>query len=56
MLQKILLEKYLKMDVIKSVQLYFNKIVEECGPGMKILLMDKETVSKKDKRTPKPLK
>lgn len=35
------------MDVIKAVQLYLEKIVDESGPGMKILLMDKETVSQK---------
>lgn len=33
------------MDIIKAVQLYLDKIVAECGPGMKVLLMDKETVS-----------
>lgn len=32
------------MDIIKAVQLYLDKIVAECGPGMKVLLMDKETV------------
>lgn len=35
------------MDIIKAVQLYLDKIVAECGPGMKVLLMDKETVSEK---------
>lgn len=33
------------MDVIKAIKLYINKMTGECGPGMKILLMDKETVS-----------
>lgn len=32
------------MNVIKAVQLYVDKMVEEAGPGMKILLLDKETV------------
>lgn len=34
-----------RMDTIKAVQLYLEKIVDESGPGMKVLLMDKETVS-----------
>lgn len=33
------------MDVITAVKLYVNKMTNESGPGMKILLMDKETVS-----------
>ena len=33
------------MNVIKSVQLYIDKMIEEAGVGMKILLMDRETVS-----------
>lgn len=33
------------MNVIKAVQLYLEKIVDESGPGMKVLLMDRETVS-----------
>lgn len=33
------------MNVIKSVQLYIEKMIEEAGPGMKILLLDRETVS-----------
>lgn len=32
------------MDVITAVKLYVNKMTNESGPGMKILLMDKETV------------
>jgi len=32
------------MNVIKSVQLYIDKMIEEAGVGMKILLMDRETV------------
>lgn len=35
------------MNVIKSVQLYIDKMIEEAGVGMKILLMDRETVSTK---------
>jgi hypothetical protein len=34
----------IKMNVIKAVQLYIDKMIDEAGPGMKILLMDKETV------------
>lgn len=33
------------MNVILSIQHYVDKMVEEAGPGMKILLMDRETVS-----------
>lgn len=33
------------MNVILSIQNYVDKMVEEAGPGMKILLMDRETVS-----------
>lgn len=33
------------MNVIKAVQLYIDKMIDEAGPGMKILLMDRETVS-----------
>lgn len=32
------------MDVIAAVKLYVNKMTNESGPGMKILLMDKDTV------------
>lgn len=32
------------MDVITAIKLYINKMTNESGPGMKILLMDKETV------------
>lgn len=34
------------MNVIKAIQLYIDKMIEETGPGMKVLLMDRETVSK----------
>lgn len=33
------------MNVIKAVQLYIDKMIEEAGSGMKILLMDQDTVS-----------
>lgn len=33
------------MNVISAIKLYIDKIVDESGPGMKIILMDKETVS-----------
>lgn len=32
------------MDVILAVKLYINKMTNESGPGMKIILMDKDTV------------
>ncbi|KAG4077227.1 hypothetical protein HA402_005282 [Bradysia odoriphaga] len=33
------------MDVITAIKLYVNKMTNESGPGMKIMLMDKETTS-----------
>ncbi|RWS23563.1 Vacuolar protein sorting-associated protein 45-like protein [Leptotrombidium deliense] len=33
------------MDVVHSVKLYLNRMIEECGVGLKVLLMDKETTS-----------
>lgn len=33
------------MDLIQAVKLYIIKMTEDCGPGMKVLLMDKITVS-----------
>jgi vacuolar protein sorting-associated protein 45 len=33
------------MNVLAAVKLYISKMTEESGPGMKLLLMDKETVS-----------
>lgn len=33
------------MDLIQAVKLYVVKMTEDCGPGMKVLLMDKVTVS-----------
>lgn len=35
------------MDVSQSLKFYINKMVDEAGPGIKALLMDKETVNKK---------
>lgn len=32
------------MNVITAIKMYINKMTNESGPGMKILLMDKETV------------
>jgi len=33
------------MNVILAVKQYVSKMIDESGPGMKVLLMDKETVS-----------
>ncbi|XP_050422035.1 vacuolar protein sorting-associated protein 45 [Adelges cooleyi] len=33
------------MDLIQAVKMYINKMTEDCGPGMKVLLMDKVTTS-----------
>lgn len=33
------------MDLIQAIKLYIIKMTEDCGPGMKVLLMDKATVS-----------
>ncbi|OQV12852.1 Vacuolar protein sorting-associated protein 45 [Hypsibius exemplaris] len=33
------------MDLLLAVRLYINKMIDESGPGMKVLLMDKETIS-----------
>jgi len=32
------------MDVVVSVRLYVNEMIRSVGPGMKVLLMDNETV------------
>ena len=32
------------MNVILAVKQYISKMIEDSGPGMKVLLMDKETV------------
>ena len=36
--------KNFKMNVILAVKQYISKMVSEAGPGMKVLLMDKDTV------------
>uniref|UniRef100_V9KNW6 Vacuolar protein sorting-associated protein 45 n=1 Tax=Callorhinchus milii TaxID=7868 RepID=V9KNW6_CALMI len=33
------------MNVVQAVKEYISKMIEESGPGMKVLLMDKETTS-----------
>ena len=33
------------MNVILAVKQYISKMIDESGPGMKVLLMDRETVS-----------
>lgn len=33
------------MNLIQVVKMYITKMTDDCGPGMKMLLMDKETVS-----------
>jgi hypothetical protein len=33
------------MNVVAAVKMYITRMAEESGPGMKVLLMDKETVS-----------
>lgn len=32
------------MNVILAIKQYISKMIDESGPGMKVLLMDKETV------------
>ena len=34
----------IKMNVILAVKQYISKMITESGPGMKVLLMDKDTV------------
>ncbi|XP_054711867.1 vacuolar protein sorting-associated protein 45-like isoform X2 [Uloborus diversus] len=33
------------MNVVAAIKLYVNKMIDDCGSGMKVLLMDKETIS-----------
>ncbi|KFM76608.1 Vacuolar protein sorting-associated protein 45, partial [Stegodyphus mimosarum] len=33
------------MNVVAAIKLYVNKMIDDCGSGMKVLLMDKETTS-----------
>ena len=35
------------MDVVLGVKQYITRMIKESGAGMKVLLMDKETVSSK---------
>lgn len=32
------------MNVVTALKLYVSKMTEDSGPGMKVLLMDKQTV------------
>ena len=33
------------MNVVAAIKHYINKMINDAGPGMKVFLMDKETVS-----------
>lgn len=33
------------MNAVLAVRQYVSKMIEDSGPGMKVLLMDRETVS-----------
>ena len=33
------------MNVLLAVRMYISKMIQDSGPGMKVLLMDKETVN-----------
>lgn len=33
------------MSVVTAVRLYIDKMIEESGPGMKVLMMDRETTT-----------
>ena len=33
------------MDVVLAIKRYISRMIEESGAGMKVLMMDKETVS-----------
>lgn len=35
------------MNVLLAVRMYVSKMIQDSGPGMKVLLMDKETVNAK---------
>jgi len=37
------------MNVILAIKQYISKMIDESGPGMKVLLMDKETVRVKQR-------
>lgn len=34
-----------KMNVLLAVRMYISKMIQDSGPGMKVLLMDRETVN-----------
>lgn len=36
------------MNVLLAVRMYIGKMIQDSGPGMKVLLMDRETVRKDD--------
>ena len=38
------------INVIEAVRSYVNQMIEKCGQTMKVLVMDKETVSKQRER------
>ena len=38
----------LEMDVVLGVKQYITRMIKDSGAGMKVLLMDKETVSSKE--------
>ena len=38
------------MNVVTALKFYVTKMTEESGPGMKVLLMDKQTVIKSSLR------
>ncbi|XP_050069314.1 vacuolar protein sorting-associated protein 45 [Anopheles maculipalpis] len=33
------------MNVIRAIQMYIDKMISDAGPGMKLLMMDRETIS-----------
>ena len=33
------------MNVLLAVKMYIGKMIQDSGPGMKVLLMDRETVN-----------
>lgn len=39
------------MNLISAIKLYIEKMCNESGPGMKIILLDKETVSCIEEKT-----
>lgn len=39
------------MNVVTALKFYITKMTEDSGPGMKILLMDKQTVGIKNHKS-----